>query len=98
MVIKMQATPQRTTAGQPPNQTYAWIMALTSVASASPGWSPGPSTQPRLPDPVDFVVLSAAAFKAARTLTRDEVASFLREPFVKGVAHEGDEEPVESGC
>jgi hypothetical protein len=25
------------------------------------------------------------------------VTSFLREPFVKGEAHEGDEEPVESG-
>jgi hypothetical protein len=47
---------------------------------------------------LDFLVLSAASFKAARTLTRDEVTSFLREPFVKGEAHEGtDEEPVETG-
>ena len=46
---------------------------------------------------LDFAVLSAASFKAARTLSGDEVTSFLREPFVRGHAHEGDEEPVESG-
>ena|SRR5437764_9282012 len=46
---------------------------------------------------LDLVVLSAASFKAARTLAGDEVTSFLREPFVQGDAHEGDEEPVESG-
>jgi Protein of unknown function (DUF1360) len=47
--------------------------------------------------PLDFVVLSAASFKAARTLARDEVTSFLREPFVKGAAHEGGEDPLETG-
>ena len=52
---------------------------------------------PACQTPLDFVVLSAASFKAARTLARDEVTSFLREPFVKGEAHEGGEDPVESG-
>jgi hypothetical protein len=47
--------------------------------------------------PLDFVVLSLASFKAARTVARDEVGSFLREPFVEGVAHEGAEPPVETG-
>jgi len=43
-------------------------------------------------------VLSAATFKAARTLSHDEVTSFLRQPFVRGEAHSGeDEEPVEGG-
>jgi hypothetical protein len=46
---------------------------------------------------LDFAVLSLAAFKAARTLARDEVTSFIREPFVEEHAHEGGEEPVESG-
>jgi hypothetical protein len=47
---------------------------------------------------LDFVVLGAAAFKAARTLSHDEVTSFVREPFVKGYAHSGeDEEPVQGG-
>jgi Protein of unknown function (DUF1360) len=52
---------------------------------------------PACQTPLDFVVLSAASFKAARTLARDEVTSFLREPFVEGEAHEGGEQPLESG-
>ena len=46
---------------------------------------------------LDFVVLSAAAFKAARTLARDDVTSFIREPFVEGHAGDGDEQPVHTG-
>jgi hypothetical protein len=47
---------------------------------------------------LDLVTLSAASFKAARTISRDEVTSFLRDPFVQGEAHAGeDEEPVETG-
>ena len=46
---------------------------------------------------LDFVLLSAATFKAARTIARDEVTSFLREPFVEGEAHEGGEEPLGTG-
>jgi len=48
-------------------------------------------------DALDLVVLGAATFKAARTITRDDVASFIREPFVEGEAGDGDEHPVESG-
>ena len=40
----------------------------------------------------------AATFKASRTLTHDEVTSFLRQPFVRGTAHSGEgEEPVQGG-
>src|SRR4051794_5639537 len=46
---------------------------------------------------LDLVTLALATYKAARTLSRDEVTSFLREPFVEGHAHEGGEEPVENG-
>lgn len=47
---------------------------------------------------LDFVALSLASFKAARTLSNDKVASFLRLPFVKGGAYEGEgEEPAEGG-
>jgi hypothetical protein len=46
---------------------------------------------------LDLAALAFATFKAARTLSRDEVTSFLREPFVEGHAHEGGEDPVESG-
>jgi len=46
---------------------------------------------------LDLATLAAASFKASRTITGDEVTSFLRQPFVEGAAHEGDEEPVETG-
>jgi hypothetical protein len=46
---------------------------------------------------LDFAVLALASFKAARTISRDEVTSFLRDPFVEGEAHEGGEEPLETG-
>jgi hypothetical protein len=46
---------------------------------------------------LDLATLALATYKAARTLSRDEVTSFLREPFVEGHPHEGGEEPVESG-
>src|SRR6185437_9361117 len=52
---------------------------------------------PREGTPLDLVVLSAATFKAARTIARDEVTSFLRAPFVEGEAHTGDEEAKETG-
>jgi hypothetical protein len=48
-------------------------------------------------DALDLVVLGAATFKAARTITRDDVGSFIREPFVEGEAGHGDEHPVETG-
>jgi len=52
---------------------------------------------PREHDALDLVVLGAATFKAARTITRDDVASFIREPFVEGEAGDGVEHPVETG-
>jgi hypothetical protein len=52
---------------------------------------------PREHDALDLVVLGAATFKAARTITRDEVASFIREPFVESEAGAGDEHAVETG-
>jgi hypothetical protein len=82
----------------PPYGAYAAIMGvfvgglgLAGVAARVLDRDPACQT------PLDFLVLSAASFKAARTLARDEVTSFLREPFVEGEAHEGDEEPLETG-
>ena len=46
---------------------------------------------------LDLAVLVGATFKAARTVTSDEVLSFVRDPFVQEAAHEGDEHEVESG-
>jgi hypothetical protein len=53
--------------------------------------------EPREHTALDLVTLVAANFKAARTLSHDEVTSFLREPFVQGHAHEGGEEPAGDG-
>jgi hypothetical protein len=52
---------------------------------------------PREHTSLDLAVLGLATFKAARTIARDEVTSFVREPFVEGRAKEGAEEPVETG-
>ena len=52
---------------------------------------------PREETALDLVVLSAATFKAARTIARDDVMSFVRAPFVEGEAHGGEEDPVETG-
>jgi hypothetical protein len=82
----------------PPYSAYAAItgvfvggLALAGVAARLLDRNPACQT------PLDFFVLSIASFKAARTLARAEVTSFIREPFVQGDAHEGDENPVASG-
>jgi hypothetical protein len=83
---------------RPPYEAYAAItgvfvggLGLAGLAARLLDRNPACQT------PLDFLVLSLASFKAARTLARDEVTSFLREPFVQGEAHEGGEDPVESG-
>jgi hypothetical protein len=82
----------------PPYQAYASIvgvfvggLGIAGVGARLFGRNPARQT------PLDLVVLSAATFKAARTLAHDEVTSFLREPFVQGEAHEGHEDPIETG-
>jgi len=83
---------------RPPYEAYAAIMGtfvggigLAGLAARIFDRNPACQT------PLDFVVLSVASFKAARTLAGDEVTSFLREPFVEGKAHEGEEEPLPTG-
>jgi len=82
----------------PPYEAYAAIMGtfvggLGLAGLAARAFDRNPACQ----SPLDLVVLSAATFKAARTIARDEVTSFLREPFVKGEAHDGAEDPIQSG-
>jgi Protein of unknown function (DUF1360) len=87
------------TVERPPYRAYATITGVFAASLAGAGglarlFDRNPACQ----SPLDFVVLSAASFKASRTLARDEVTSFLREPFVRGRAHTGEyEEPVEGG-
>ena len=82
----------------PPYEAYAAIVGVFVGGLGVAGvlariFDRNPACQTSL----DLAVLSAASFKAARTLAHDEVTSFLREPFVQGEAHEGDEDPVKTG-
>jgi hypothetical protein len=40
----------------------------------------------------DLALLGLATFKASRTVARDKVTSFVREPFVEGEAYDGEGE------
>jgi hypothetical protein len=84
---------------RPPYGSYAVIAATFAGGVAAAGLaSRSLGRDPQCQTTLDFAVLGAASFKAARTLARDEVTSFMREPFVEGEAHTGDgEEPVEGG-
>ena len=82
----------------PPYGSYSVIMgAFVGGLAAAGALANLLGREPRENTTLDLIVLSAATFKASRTISRDEVTSFLRDPFVEGEAHEGGEEPVESG-
>jgi len=87
-----------TTQTTPPYRAYAGIMAtfLGGLAAAG-GLAKLLGRDTREQSALDLAVLGLATFKAARTITRDGVTSFVREPFVDGPATEGDEEPVATG-
>jgi hypothetical protein len=83
---------------RPPYEAYAAIMGVFAGGLAAAGAAARAlDRDPQCHTALDFAVLSAAAFKAARTLSHDQVTSFIRQPFVRGQAHGGDEEPVEGG-
>ncbi len=83
----------------PPYGAYASIMgvfiggvALTGLVARRLGRLDSP------PVTLDLVLLGLSTFKAARTLARDEVTSFIREPFVEGTPAAPEEEhPVPTG-
>jgi Protein of unknown function (DUF1360) len=84
---------------RPPYGAYAAIMGtyaggLAAVGALARLLGRGPREYTAL----DLAALSAATFKASRTIARDEVTSFIRDPFVEGEAHEGaNERPVQTG-
>jgi hypothetical protein len=89
---------QTTSATSPPYAAYAGIMGTFVGGLAAAGLVARLlDRDPRENSTLDLAVLGAATFKAARTISRDEVTSFLRDPFVEGEAHEGGESPVETG-
>ena len=78
---------------QPPYRAYGVIMgtflgglgAVSAVAAAQ--------KRPHFEmAPIDLALLGLATFKASRTVARDKVTSFVREPFVEGEAYDGEDE------
>ncbi len=83
---------------RPPYAAYAGIMATFAGGLAAPGaLARLLDRDPRDRGTLDLAVLAAATFKAARTVTRDDVTSFIREPFVEGDARDGADRPIETG-
>jgi hypothetical protein len=71
---------------------YAGGLALAGAAARLLGRDPRDQTW------LDLATLSAATFKAARTIVRDDVTSFIREPFVEGDPRDYEQEqPVQTG-
>jgi hypothetical protein len=79
--------------GQPPYRAYATIVgtfmaglgAVSGLASARKRPLQEMAT-------IDLALLGLATFKASRTVARDKVTSFVREPFVEGEAYDGEDE------
>ncbi len=87
-----------TTHTRAPHGAYAAIMGTYLSGLAAAGLlAKLLGRDPREHRPVDLAMLGLATFKGARTVARDEVTSFLRDPFVEGEAHEGGEDPVVTG-
>jgi len=87
-----------TETGRPPYGAYAAIMGAFVGGLAGAGvLARALGRDPQEHTALDLAVLAAATFKGAQTISHDEVTSFLRDPFVLGEAHEGDEDPVETG-
>ena len=86
-------------AERPPYGSYAAIVGtFAGLVGTAGALGRALGRDPQCQTPLDFAMLAAATFKVARTLARDEVASFVRQPFVHGDAHSGDEEePVQTG-
>jgi hypothetical protein len=82
-------------ADPPPYGSYAVIATvfLGGIAAVSAVGRRAPAVTA-----LDLIALSAATFKASRTLSRERVASFVRQPFVEGDAELGeDERPAGTG-
>jgi hypothetical protein len=82
----------------PPYAAYAGIMtAFVGSLAAAGAVAKLLDRDPRERSGLDLALLGLATFKASRTVSRDEVTSFIREPFVAGHAKDGGEEPLETG-
>jgi hypothetical protein len=79
----------------PPYGSYATLFGTFALALALASRLSDPEQELRS---VDLLSLGLATFKASRTLSRDKVGSFLREPFVEEEAWDGEgEHPAGTG-
>jgi uncharacterized protein DUF1360 len=70
---------------RPPYGSYAAIVgAFAGLLATAGALGKLLDRDPQCQSALDFAVLGAATFKAARTLARDDVTSFIRRPFVYG--------------
>ena len=79
--------------GQAERAPYESYAAIAGAFLAGLGGASALSRRSPPGTALELVALSAATFKASRTLSRERVASFLREPFVEGE----DEHPAGQG-
>jgi hypothetical protein len=82
----------------PPYSSYAAIagtflggLTLSAALARALGRDPRELTA------LDLATLAGATFKASRTISRDRVGTFLREPFVEGEADGDEEQPAGEG-
>jgi hypothetical protein len=78
---------------QPPYRAYATIAGafLTGLGAVS-GIAAARNRPQQELTAIDLALLGLATFKASRTVARDKVTSFVREPFVEGEAYDGEGE------
>jgi hypothetical protein len=82
-------------ADRPPYASYATLVGAFAVGLGLASRLADPEEELR---PIDLVALGLATFKASRTVSRDKVTSFVREPFVEETAYDGeDETPAGTG-
>ena len=81
------------TSQKPPYRAYATIAGafVTSLGAVS-GIAALRGKPTHEITATDLALLGLATFKASRTLARDKVSSFVREPFVEGEAYDGEDE------
>jgi hypothetical protein len=83
------ASPQQ----QPPYRAYATIVGtfVTGLGAVS-GIAALRGKPNHEISATELALLGLATFKASRTVARDKVTSFVREPFVEGEAYDGEGE------
>jgi hypothetical protein len=80
---------------RPPYEAYATLVGLFALGLTAAGRASRPDQDLGA---IDIVALGLATFKASRTVSRDKVTSFVREPFVEGTAYTGEgEKPAGAG-